>query len=407
MPRTRLQAFGLHLPTFERRVTSSDRRLRVTAFTVTLLLFGLGFASGFIPQGWKGPDPGETAKVSALSRQDGQRDPPKTAQAALLESRLPSGALKVAPDSERIVPYFANLAAMALVGSRPAVVKEYLLWYLAHLNRPDRFGLQGTIYDYTVDSSGCERPTARYDSADSYASTFLSLVRAYVDETQDCDFARDNLPNLELVASVVYRLQDTDGLVWATAARREKFLMDNAENYRGLSDYADLLAALGLSEAASRAGDVARRISEGVESRLWDARRGNYAWGIYTYWLGGFRLGEARQETNWRRWYPDTVAQVFPVICGLLDPSDLRAVSLYENLNAWHPQWVNQHKSDPHPWSLLGYGAAVMGDIARASAFVRATSEVYLANPGRYSNLSWELAWHLLTLRRISQAGIP
>ena len=365
-----------------------------------LVLFGLGFAFS------SGPDAGGWSDLPAgVTRLEADQGPAKTPFVLLLESQLPSGAIKVAPDSDRIVPYFANLAAMALVQSRPAYVRDYLAWYLAHLNRPDRFGLPGTVYDYTVDPSGRERATEGYDSADSYAATFLSLLEAYVESTQDLDFVLTHLEDIALVASVIPRLQDTDGLVWATASRREKFLMDNAENYRGLCDYAEVLTLVGLADAAAAARATAEGIKEGVETRLWDSSRGNYAWGIYTYWLGGFRLGESRRESSWRRWYPDTTAQVFPVICGLLDPSDSRAVSLYDNLNTWHPGWVSQTKRDPHPWSVLGYAAAVMGDTERATAFVRATSAAYLADPGPYSNLSWELSWHLRTLRMIGQGG--
>jgi len=135
---------------------------------------------------------------------------------------------------------------------------------------------------------------------------------------------------------------------------------------------------------------VAGRIRQGVEERLWNERRGNYDWGIYTFWLGGHRLGEVSRASDWKRWYPDTTAQVFPVISGLLRPADPRAVSLYQNLNQWHPGWVDQAKTDPHPWSVLGYAAAVMGDTRQALAFTRATAGAYMTNGGPFSELSWE-----------------
>lgn len=320
----------------------------------------------------------------------------------LLESVLPSGAIKVKPDDDRIIPYFANLAAMALLPGHALEVREYLQWYLAHLNGPDRFGIDGSIYDFLVDDDGLEQPTSRYDSADSYAATFLTLLRSYVDATGDLDFARANLADIRRVASVIPRLQDSDGLVWALASRREKYLMDNAEDFRGLNDYAAVLDELGLGPEAAEPRAAAGRVRNGVETRLWDAKRGSYDWGIYTLWLGGRRIAEWDRKSSWRNWYPDTVAQVFPVITGLLAPSDPRAVSLYENLNAWHPGWVNQAKRDPNPWSVLGYAAATMGDKDRALAFARATSIVYLGTKGPYTGLSWELAWHLLTLRLVS-----
>ncbi len=405
------------VPTRGLRRLPSPRRV-AAAILAAATLFGLGYATGSgplaAPEAAGATSGAGLAATAAASRgfahsdaQDSLNagsylDAAKSPSALLLKCQLPSGAIKVKPDDDRIVPYFANLAAMALVSNRPADVRSYLEWYLAHLNRPDRYGLQGTVYDYTVDNAGQERPTGRYDSADSYAATFLTLLRAYVDATGDREFVTANLADIDLVASVISRLQDADGLVWATASRREKYLMDNAENYRGLKDYAEILTGVGATGAAAAARDAAQRVATGVESRLWDAKRGNYDWGIYTFWLGGHRLGELSRRSSWKSWYPDTVAQVFPVITGLLQPSDPRAVSLYENFNTWHPGWVNQSKRDPHPWSVLGYAAAVMGDKERALAFARATSVAYLDSDGPYSGLSWELAWHLMTLRLAS-----
>jgi hypothetical protein len=348
-----------------------------------------------------GTTPGNGASLLAA------RPSPETPCDLILRCQLPSGAFRLKPDDSRIIPYFANLAAVALVGSHADNVRRYLEWYLAGLNGPDRWGLDGTIYDYALERDGGERPTGTYDSADSYAATFLTLLRRYLDVTSDVEFVGANLPAVRRVAAVITALQDKDGLVWAKANRREKYLMDNAENYRGLTDYAAVLARLGLSEEASLAAGAAERVKGGVEARLWNAERGTYDWAIYTLWLGHRRLGEISRPSGWERWYPDAVAQVFPVVSGLLEPSDPRAVALYGGLNASHPGWVSQAKPDPHPWSVLGYAAAIMGDAGRARMFVGATADSYLQEHGPYSGLSWELGYHLLTADRLGEAGRP
>lgn len=367
-------------------------------------VFPLEVATQTAPAAASGMTPG--AAPEAEGPAVGTALPPATLDSQapyklLLANVLPSGAIKVKPDDDRIIPYFANLAAMALLPDRPLDVRDYLQWYLAHLNRPDRFGLYATIYDFAVDDNGFEQPTQGYDSADSYAATFLTLLRAYVETTGDRDFVRANLVDIERVASVILQLQDSDGLVWATAARREKYLMDNCEDYRGLDDFAAVMDDLGVSDAAAVVREAARRIADGIETRFWDPARGNYDWAIYTFRVLGRKVAEFPRKSSWRQWYPGTVAQVFPVVTGVLRPSDPRAVSLYASLNARHPGWVNQAKRDPNPWSVLGYAAALMGDDQRAMAFVRATSAVYLDRTGPYSGLSWELAWHLLTLRLV------
>ena len=116
--------------------------------------------------------------------------------------------------------------------------------YLSQLNRPDRWGLSGTIYDYEVErhgfAAGSEATeivmiaTRNYDSADSYAATFLTLVSEYYYKTQDSELVTANLDDINLVAQVIVSLQDKDGLVFVKPGSRTKYLMDNAENYRGL-----------------------------------------------------------------------------------------------------------------------------------------------------------------------------
>ncbi len=376
----------------------------VAVVTVAAYLFAIGFAAARPGMTATGVPKDMAASRLAAAAEDGPLPQPESAFELLLRCQLPSGAIAVDLSGERIVPYFGNLAAMALVERRPSDVKEYMAWYLAHLNSPDRWGLEGTIYDYAVGRDGVEKPTLTYDSADSYAATFLTLAYTYYAKTGDGEFVYENLDALRTIASVVFQLQDTDGLVWANAARREKYLMDNAENYRGLADYARLLAAVGRRDEANAARQAADRIAQGITGRMWNEDRGNFDWAIYDLRLGGRRVAEVWRQSSWPKWYPDAVAQVFPIVYGIVSPSDPRAVSLYENLNEWHPGWVEQAKDDPRPWAILGYAAALVGDTDRAKAFVRATVQAYLAAESPYSDLSWELSWHLLTLELLRGA---
>ncbi|MCL6580425.1 MAG: hypothetical protein K6U08_02260 [Firmicutes bacterium] len=324
----------------------------------------------------------------------------------ILASQTSSGALRLKPSDERVIPYFANLACLGLVRERPQEVRAYLEWYLGHLNRPDRAGLVGTVYDHEVDGAGEERSTGRYDSADAYAATFLTLVREYVEATGDLDFVRERLGDLTLVASVIRVLQDQDGLIWATAARREKYLMDNCECFRGLVDWAAVLETLGHDQEAADIRAAAGQVRQAVITRLWNPKLGNFDWGIYTLWLPGGRRVEITRPSSWRRWYPDAVAQLFPVVSGLLKPQDKRAKALYESFNAWHPGWVVHDKDDPHPWAIVGYAAALMGDRERAGAFARSLADGYFGSEGPFACLSWELSLYLLTVERLGP-GAP
>jgi len=142
--------------------------------------------------------------------------------------------------SPYVVPYFVNLVAMDLLPQDPGRVKRYMEWYLGHLNYPDIYGLTGTIYDYYITESS-ETPAYTYDSADSYAATFLFLTFLYTEKTGDYQFVRDNLQKLKEVAYVIAYLQDRDGLVKAVPHLNLKYLVDNIEDICGLRAFSLLL----------------------------------------------------------------------------------------------------------------------------------------------------------------------
>lgn len=146
-------------------------------------------------------------------------------------------------NNSHLVPYFANLAAINLLPYNPEKVKNYIKWYLEHLNYPDKYGLTGTIYDFYISESS-ETPLYTYDSADSYAATFLFLTYLYANRTQDYQLIRENLQRMKDVAYVIAYLQDTDGLVKALPYVNIKYLVDNIENVCGLRAFSLLLRRL-------------------------------------------------------------------------------------------------------------------------------------------------------------------
>ncbi|MGI6357240.1 MAG: hypothetical protein ACOX2K_00845 [Bacillota bacterium] len=306
-----------------------------------------------------------------------------------------TGAIAQTPEQQHTVPYFANMAALAMLSAPDgyAAVKAYLEWYVAHLNAKDRFGLAGTIYDYK--RLGTEWvSTNDYDSADSYAATFLSLVAAYTRGSGDFSFAEQYFEQLVTVANVLLQLQDKDGLIWAKPRYYVKFLMDNAENYRGLLDAADLMQRLGRSGLADIYRSAAARVARGIEQKLWSEKRQCYAWAMYGKWW-------ARYPKH--RWYPDTVAQVYPIVFGVVPWDSERAQALYAYLNDKYPHWVTGQFDDRYPWTILALVAATMQDQTRAVAYLdNVNRQVF--EPGQGSKYPWYAgesafllqAWHFL-----------
>ncbi|HHY94071.1 MAG TPA: hypothetical protein GX513_03535, partial [Firmicutes bacterium] len=186
----------------------------------------------------------------------------------LLACLTETGTFALAPGSDRIIPYFGNQAAVALLPEHPDKVKGHLEWYLSHLNRPDRWRLPGTVYDYTITAQG-EMPTGSYDSADAYAATFLTAVARYWQATGDTQFVTAHRDDLDLVAGVLVTLQDSDGLMWARPGHWVKYLMDNSENFQGLQDYAWLLGQLGDRKAATYWGERAEAVRLGIKQVMY------------------------------------------------------------------------------------------------------------------------------------------
>lgn len=318
----------------------------------------------------------------------------------LKASQTDQGALAQNPSQLDVVPYFASLAGMALVGQDPPLVLRYLNWYLDRLNRPDRYGLTGTIYDYRLGSDGSETPSGDYDSADSYAATFLSLAASYVRVTDNTGWALQRLDDLQSVAEVIVRLQDGDGLVWAKPGLGVKYLMDNSENYRGLSDWAWLLNRLGRANVAAVYQQRANRIRAGIENQLWNPWRGEYEWA-----LGGLQSPALES-----RWYPDTVSQLYPIVYGVIDPRSERARLLYAHVMQDFPRWAEGDTGDPFPWAVTAYAAVLVGDTNSAQVFLNNSARKWPPAAERgpwYAAESGYLIRTVQLMQQVQNSGSP
>lgn len=296
----------------------------------------------------------------------------------LLSLQDDNGMLAQTPHLDHSIPYFSNMAALAMLsderGHEP--VRRYMDWYVLNINRPDRYGMVGTMYDWTK-IDGAWHKTYDYDSADSYAATFLSLALSYTHAKGDVSWAAANIQPLVDIAEVLMKLQDQDGLIWAKPRYYVKFLMDNAENYRGLRDAETLMAYLGRFDLSIRYGSAAHRVSDGMEKRMWLPEQQVYAWAIYGRWWS---------RVPQKKWYPDTVGQIYPVVFGVVDPKSDRANHLYAYLNMHYPEWTKGRFDDRFPWTVLSLMAALMNDDARAVEYL---SNVYASNAALNRGYPW------------------
>ncbi|MEW6397690.1 MAG: hypothetical protein AB1503_00780, partial [Bacillota bacterium] len=207
-----------------------------------------------------------------------------------------------------------------------------------------------------------------YDSADAYAATFLSAVARYWQVTGDTHFVQDHRAELDLVAGVIVALQDTDGLAWARPGHWVKYLMDNAENFQGLSDYGWLLGRLGDGDAARYWAGRAEAIRGGIRQVMFNPRRGDYYWAV--------KMSGTRRVPNWRQWYPDAVAQLFPVLCGVEPPDSRISRAVYQRFVHFYPAWAARPRPGRSPWGVITLVAVTMDDTADLEAGLASAREI-------------------------------
>jgi len=159
--------------------------------------------------------------------------------------QLSDGAIKYS--ATEIEPYFANLGATGWLSDPTKIpqVEAWMQWYVNHLNSPDYNGLNGTVYDYSLNGT-TETSSVTYDSADSYAATFLSPRRGSLEHRR---FRRSiHLSRTTIGESKFLVIAQRHSAVTATERpgisrpdyQIEISLMDNTEDYRGLTDFANL-----------------------------------------------------------------------------------------------------------------------------------------------------------------------
>ncbi|WP_409344738.1 hypothetical protein [Paenibacillus sp. MBLB4367] len=288
--------------------------------------------------------------------------------------QLGSGIVPMAPGSGRVVPYFANLALLGLLEKpeQASVVRKYMDWYFAHLNRagtPD--APAGSIFDYTVGADGqTETASGDFDSTDSYASTFLNVLRKYAAKTGDTAYLQAHRSDIELIAGAMLATKQADGLTWAKPAYRVKYLMDNAEVYKGLLDMEWISGAVFGDEAGAA---------------LYRQHKNDVLAGIGGLWSDGKNaFAFAKMEDgglllpDWNSFYADATAQLFPIWTGVLAPDSERALQLYNTFNEHHPGWPQLNKPDAFPWAILAYTAAIMGDRVRTDQFLESVKAAYI-----------------------------
>lgn len=302
----------------------------------------------------------------------------------------------------RVNPYSANLGVLGLlrtgVPECPRVAGLWIDWYFAHLNALSAPDGVPCDHFYHADGGGettCVRPDDRSlcqfnDATDSAAATFFSVLwaarQAGVPATTLNQPGRKR--QVESLADVLLKLQQTDGLCWAKSDYRVKYLEDNCEVFAGLNALADLeREVFGDPIRSAYYGNAARRVRKGILKELYNPQ-------TKLFLVAQFE-DDHRSATDLNHWYPDTQAQAWPCLFGVVSPADPRArVALAAVDSHWHgdarPDWAAHPEQIDHGWIEAGsaYAALLAGETNRVRIYVRAVKRLKFptsAGPPRFA----------------------
>lgn len=279
----------------------------------------------------------------------------------------------IAPNG-RLNWYFTNLGLIPIVQYLNAAdlntfIRQYMDLYLSRLQS------DYTIQDVNFNDASLQNITlVPSDSDNSYAATLVSLAARYLKASGNWTWWDANKAQLKaMVDANIAGLQKANGLCRVFQPSRINpvadygYMMNNAEDYRALRDFASTLTLRGESTLSNHYNNIASTIAQSMVIYLWDSGR------------SGFKVSDQDAHADSTTFYPGTTCQVFPQAFGVSELSTYFTAA-YQFLNRYSPQWPSEIY-DPFPWAILGYVAAKRGDTNRARTQMTATEKKYASHP--------------------------
>jgi len=192
---------------------------------------------------------------------------------------------------------------------------------MANLNYPDQYGLTGTIYDYSLDYQGVWKHQEHYDSADSYAASFLMLLRDFFLKGGKLELTQKDLSRIEDIGWVILVMQNPDGTIKARPDSDICYLMNNSEALAGLYAFLDLTEILELGKRQQFL-TASLNLSKAMNTRWRDGKQFYWALNSTESW-----------SSDRGKMYPDRMAQLYPIAFGLLPQQPITRQLLWEQFS--------------------------------------------------------------------------
>lgn len=305
--------------------------------------------------------------------------------------------------------YQVNLGMIGALRVAPGLAPtaaQWLRWQAAHTSATGPS--ESVVFDHWVRASDLQESTCppgksprscpQVDAYDSTAAALLLMAQAYARAAPASLLLQE--PNLrralEEAAATMARLTQSNGLPWAKPDHQVAYLMDAVEVSAGWRAWAQLQREVyGIPQAAKNSLAMAQRTDAAVQKYLWHAP--SRTW----------RVSVDAAKPDFTRWYPDTVAQAWPLLWMDAAQPDgavgaVRAQAVWQQtITPWQKAagWP-QRNVDPEGfwWPAVAVAAHCVGDDLAASTWVARARSAWMhpdapfAWPFQVGDLQW-LFW--------------
>ena len=304
----------------------------------------------------------------------------------------------------QVSAYQVNLGLIGALHAAPRLlplVADWLRWQARHIATGG--SSRGVVLDHWVRAADFEESTcppgimqplcSHVDAFDSTAASTLLMADAFLRHGGERFVLREPAMRqaLEAAAAALRDLTTADGLTLAKPTHRVVYTMDVVEVMAGWRAWARVQRdAYAEPQSAENSFAAAARGEAGLRARLWDAAAG--AWRV--------SLGAGAPQQD--RWYPDTVAQAWPLLWGTDLASAGRARDTWRRAIVRWQGSANWARSNVDPdgfwWPAAAVAALCTGDAAGARTWVARARQRWLdpaapfAWPFQVGDLLW-LLW--------------
>ena len=305
----------------------------------------------------------------------------------------------------QVSAYQVNLGLIGALHVSPRalpLVAGWLQWQMRHIAPIG--AVRGVVLDHWVREGDLEESTCppgmakklcgHVDAYDSTAASTLLMADAYLRHGGDVMLLRQPAMRqaLEAAATALRELAVDEGLTLAKPDYRIVYTMDVVEVAASWRAWARVQRnAYAEPQSAMNSQATAELAEARLRTRLWNAK------------VGAWRVGLDASALQPERWYPDTVAQAWPLLWGTERAGAAAARATWSRAVApW--QIAKRHWADTtvdpdgFMWPAAAVAAACTGDVASARRWVARARQRWLqpgqvfAWPFQVGDLLW-LMW--------------